>query len=325
MPIRSLSSVYKALPAYLGGKRRLIPIIFGLLARQLQSDRWPEASFLDPMSGGGAVALAAKAHGFRVVASDVSERAGVTARALIANSSVRLTRDDIIRLLVTARTPDPGTPLVDRVAPLFEAARTRPEPVASLLTLTLIKAFLRAFPMSMPSASDAGHFASGDLDRVSPHRLGHYLRGSKLFEGDRLWRITQEVNSGVIGGQGEASCGDALQVLTDSSADVVYLDPPYPGTTGYDAPYQALDRLLGDMAPRPPAPTLDDLLAAAEEIPWLVLSYGGPEADLDELVYTVGRYRTPVESIRIPYAHLASVATEERRNRSEELIIVARR
>jgi len=197
--------------------------------------------------------------------------------------------------------------------------------VASLLTLTLIKAFLRAFPMSMPSASDAGHFATGDFDRVSPRRLGHYIRGSRLFELKQLWRIAQEVNSGVIGGSGEARRGDALQILKDTSADVVYLDPPYPGTTGYDAPYRDLDRLLGDTAPRPPAPTLDQLLAASEHIPWLVLSYGGPGVDLDELVYTVSRYREPVESLRIPYAHLASVATEERKNRNAEFIVIARR
>jgi len=320
-----MRNLYSALPAYLGGKRRLVPLIFALLARHLPGDRWPGSTFLDPMSGGGAVALIAKTDGFRVIASDISERAGVTARALIANSRVRLTIDDIIRLLAAGRILEPGASLVDRVAPLFEAARARPEPVASLLILTLIKAFLRAFPMSMPSASDAGHFAARDLDRISPRRLGHYIRGASLFELEQLWRIAQEVNSGVIGGQGEACRGDALQVLKDSRTDVVYLDPPYPGTTGYDAPYRDLDRLLGDTAPRPPAPTLDELLAAAEHMPWLVLSYGGPGVDLNDLVYTVSRYREPVESLRIPYTHLASVATEERRKRSAEFIIVARR
>jgi len=317
--------LFNALPAYLGGKRRLVLLILALLARHLPRDHWPDSTFLDLMSGGGAVALAAKAHGFRVMASDVSERAVITARALIANSRVKLTKDDIVRLLTAARVLESGTPLADRVTPLFEAARRRHEPVASLLLLTLVKAFLRAFPMSMPSASDARHFASGDLDRVSPRRLGHYIRGARLFELEQLWRIAQEVNSGVIGGQGDARRGDGLQVLKDSRADVVYLDPPYAGTTGYDAPYRDLDQLLGDTAARPPVPTLDELLAASEHIPWLVLSYGGPKVDLNDLVYTVSRYREPVESLCIPYTHLASVATEERRKRSAEFIIVARR
>ena len=133
------------------------------------------------------------------------------------------------------------------------------------------------------------------------------------------------MNAGVIGGLGEAGRGDAIQVLKDSSPDVVYLDPPYPGTTSYDRPYGDLDRLLGDTSPRPPAPTLDELLVASEHIPWMALSYGGPGVDLDELVYTVSRYRKPVESLRIPYPHLASVATEATRNRNAEFIIIPRR
>jgi 16S rRNA G966 N2-methylase RsmD len=318
-------TLYRALPAYLGGKRRLVPFIFGLLARHLYRETWSGSSFLDPMSGGGAIALAAKEYGFTVTASDLSERGAVAARALIANSGVELSESDIVRLLAGKTNRNEVQTPASRFGNLFGAARFRPEPVASLLTLTLIKAFLRYFPMSMPSASDAGHFAAGDLDRVSPHRLGHYIRGTRLFELEQLWLIAQEVNAGVIGGRGEAGWGDALQILKDSSADVVYLDPPYPGTTGYDATYKDLDRLLGDTGPRPPAPTLDDLLAASEHIPWLVLSYGGPGVDLNDLVYTVSRYREPVESLRIPYAHLASVATEERRKRSAEFIIVARR
>jgi 16S rRNA G966 N2-methylase RsmD len=316
---------YSALPAYLGGKRRLAPLILGILARHLPRDRWPESDFLDPMSGGGAVSLAAKAHGFRVTASDISKRGSITARALIANSTVKVGRDDIDRLLTAARTTETATSLTGRVEPLFNAARARPEPVASLLNLTLIKAYLRSFPMSMPSASDAGHFANGDLDRVSPHRLGHYIRGTRLFDVEHLWRIAQEVNAGVIGGRGEAGRGDALQILKNSNADVVYMDPPYPGTTGYDRPYRDLDRLLCDTGPRTPTPTLEELLAASEHIPLLILSYGGPGVDLNELIYTVSRYREPVESLRVPYPHLTSVATEERRKRNAEFIIIARR
>jgi hypothetical protein len=316
---------FKALPAYLGGKRRLVLLILGLLARHLPRDRWSDSDFLDPMSGGGAVSLAAKAYGFNVVASDISERATTTARALVANSGIRLKKDDIVRLLIAAQATEPSTSLADRIEPLFVEARARPEPVASLLGLTLIKAFLRSFPMSMPSASDASHFAAGDFDRISPHRLGHYIRGVGLFQLEQLWRIAEEVNSGVIGGHGRADQGNAVQILKESNADLVYLDPPYPGTTGYDSPYRDLDRLLGDTGPRPQAPTLDELLVASEHIPWLALSYGGPGVDLDELIYTVSRYRKPVESLRIPYPHLASVATEERRNSNAEFIIVAHR
>ena len=64
-PMRT-SPLFDALPAYLGGKRRLVPLILADLAAELPAAEWPRASFCDPMCGGGAVALAAKAQGFEV-------------------------------------------------------------------------------------------------------------------------------------------------------------------------------------------------------------------------------------------------------------------
>ena len=47
---------YGALPPYLGGKRRLAPLIFALLAETRPRASWPGLAFLDPCCGGGAVA-----------------------------------------------------------------------------------------------------------------------------------------------------------------------------------------------------------------------------------------------------------------------------
>ena len=67
-PMRT-SRLFDALPPYLGGKRRLVPLILADLAAELPPAEWPRASFCDPMCGGGAVALAAKAQGFEVYAT----------------------------------------------------------------------------------------------------------------------------------------------------------------------------------------------------------------------------------------------------------------
>ena len=80
------SRLFDALPPYLGGKRRLAPLILADLAAELPPVEWPGASFCDPMCGGGAVALAAKAQGFEVYASDRARRGAIVAAALIANS-----------------------------------------------------------------------------------------------------------------------------------------------------------------------------------------------------------------------------------------------
>src|SRR5207302_7410898 len=138
------------------------------------------------------LALAAKAQGYHVLASDVAERALIPARALVANPAVRLRREDLAALLRdVAREPDrlSASPL-QAVLPrddarflmrAFTVTERRSEPVRSLLALTLLKATLRLFPLSLPSATDAPAAAAGDFDRVSPRRVGHYLRRGRVL------------------------------------------------------------------------------------------------------------------------------------------------
>ena len=111
--------------------------------------------------------------------------------------------------------------------------------------------------------------------------------------------------------------------MTDTSPDVVYLDQPYPGTSRYEQVYSVVDRFLGDQGPRKPAPALDELLDAAEHIPYLVLSYGGPNTTLPDLVTTVERYRRVATALEIPYPHLQSVASEVKNAGNRELLVVA--
>ena len=105
MRTRKKLSLWAALPPYLGGKRRLCPLIFREIDRVLPRRRWPRLKFLDAFLGGGSVSLYAKAQGFRVVATDIADRAIIVGQALIANSRVKLTREDVLRQL--APTDDP--------------------------------------------------------------------------------------------------------------------------------------------------------------------------------------------------------------------------
>ena len=79
-------ALWSALPPYLGGKRRLCPLIFREVDRILPRARWQGMTFLDGFMGGGSVALYAKAQGFRAVATDIAERSIVVGEALIANN-----------------------------------------------------------------------------------------------------------------------------------------------------------------------------------------------------------------------------------------------
>jgi len=325
---------FGALPAYLGGKRRLCPLIFSLLSESLPRECWSASTLLDPFCGGGAVALYAKAQGLRVVASDAAERSAVVARALIANSSCHLRREDVLDLF---RDPFEGYPrtavghspavFTDQQAEWLDRALARSdrrgEPIRSLLRLLIIKVALRLQPMSMLRGTDARAAATGDYDKVSPRRLGHYLKARRLLTLEGVWSVAQEVNAGVFGGRGEAHQGDAREPIARTQADVLYLDPPYAGTTAYDKEYAVLDDILGDGAEFGLPPSLDELLEAASHIPLVLLSYGGPTVNLDSLIVQVRRHRPVRRALAIPYPHLGSIASAAKTAENKEYIVVA--
>ena len=322
---------YSALPPYLGGKRRLAPLIFALLEDSLPRDAWSERVFLDPMCGGGAVALTAKAHGFQVVASDIATRGWIAARGLIANDHVRLDARDLAamaagcgsRVLPEALTSICTPAQAAWLARAATAADACPEPRRSLRWLLILKLVLPWYPLSMPSAGDAATAARGDLDGLSPRRLGHYLRAQRPVTAATLEHTAAQVNTGVFGGSGRAERGDARAVLERTAADVTYFDPPYPGTTGYGRTYAAVDALLGDDGASGSPPTLDELLDAAREIPLVVLSYGGPGQTLDTVVPVVQRHRPVLRALAVPYPHLRAIAKETTNAKSTELLILA--
>lgn len=326
------SRLFDALPPYLGGKRRLVPLILADLAAELPAAEWPGASFCDPMCGGGAVALAAKAQGFEVYASDRARRGAIVAAALIANSSVRLREADWLPALRPDDLRANGAAAVSvftpaqarRIDGLLTAAAARQAPTRALLELLAIKLVCRLFPMSLPNATDAARAAAGEYDTISPRRLGHYLRRDRWIQPAGLRTLATAINGGVIGGRGHATQRDAREAIAASPAEVIYLDPPYPGTTGYGA-YGLLDTLLGDDLPAAPAPRLADLLDAAVAAPIVVLSYGGPGVTLTDVTAQVARHRQVTSARAIPYPRLRAVAKEHTNATSHEYLVIARR
>ena len=304
--------------------------------RTFPASKWPDLHLLDPMCGGGALAIYAKAQGLAVSAADAAERAALVARALIANSTVQLSRPVVTAFLAAVAEAKPAGPVPAPVRARLAAAPARwftaavqvadtyPEPRRSLLRLVITKLFLRQFPLSLPAASDAPAAAAGDFDRLSPRRLGHYLQRRQGPTPAVVWHTAAVVNTGVIPGYGAAARADAITMITATEADVLVLDPPYPQTMEYADAYAPLDALLG-AAPVPEPPTLDDLLDAGRRAPWLLLTYGGPTAALDDVVARVERHRTVVTARAVPYRHLAAIASETKNATNTELLLIARR
>ena len=219
------------------------------------------------------MALAAKAQGFEVYASDRARRGAIVAAALIANSSVQLREADWLPALRPDDLRANGAAAVSvftaaqarRIDGLLTAAAARQAPTRALLELLAIKLVCRLFPMSLPNATDAARAAAGEYDTISPRRLGHYLRRDRWIQPAGLRTLATAINGGVIGGRGHAAQRDAREAIAASPAEVIYLDPPYPGTTGYGS-YGLLDTLLGDDLPAAPAPRLADLLVVRPNV-----------------------------------------------------------
>ncbi len=337
---RSPWGPFRALPAYLGGKRALCRLIFALLSTAIPRDHWSGLTFVDPFLGGGSVSLFAKAQGLRVLCNDLALRSAAVGRALIANSSVTLNQADLLALLREPSDPCPRLAeqryspavfprrhalLLDRI---LHNLQSFSEPKRSLSLLLLVKWALRIQPMSMLRGTDARAAFAGDLDGVSPRRLGHYLGGERLLTPNAWLLLAEEVNSGVFPGRGEAFQEDALAFLGSSGGDVVYLDPPYPGTTSYEREYAVLDDLLEGVT-RPASAfsrssdMLAGLFAACRHVPVWLISLNNSALGLEELSDLVRRHKKEVRALEVPYCHLGSIASEEKNATNREFLILA--
>ncbi len=127
---------------------------------------------------------------------------------------------------------------------------------------------------------------------------------------------------------------DVFRFLEEVEGDILYLDPPYAGTSAYETALRPLDSILEGriVKPEPSAfskrdgvKSLEQLLYAGQHIPVWVLSYGNAEADLGEIAELVGRFRPVIAAEAFRYAHLTGLSAEEHRERNREFLIVARR
>jgi adenine-specific DNA-methyltransferase len=341
MRSRKKLSFLAALPPYLGGKRRLCPIIFREIDRILPRRCWPWRTFLDAFLGGGSVSLYAKAQGFRVVACDIAERAITVGEALIANSRVKLTSWDISMLLdpaaITAGyvesryvpgvfTKDQGR-FLDRA--LETAFETKDPAKAALFQLLAIRVALLAHPMAQVRPGTIHRVTSGDWESITESCRYHYADGLRLTSLGKLWELSQQINAGVFQGKGIVHKASVLDMLPKIQADVAYFDPPYPGVMSYEKEYRIIDEILeGKSRPTSPftakdgASLLDTLFEKATHIPVWLLSLGNAVVSIEELEAKMAKHGRQTKAIALKYQHLPAVATAEKKRKNREFLVV---
>lgn len=340
-PSRKRLSLWGALPPYLGGKRRLCPLIFREIDRLLPRAAWHGRTFLDGFLGGGSVSLYAKSQGFAVVSTDIATRAITVGKALIANSRVRLTHDDVLALVGPSDRP-PGRVEQEMVPAVFTAnvarlidralaiaAATGDDAKAALLLLLAIRVAMLEHPMSQVRKGTIHRVATGEYEAITDSCVHHYVEGLRLTRPDRLWAIAQQINAGVFAGEARVVQGNILDLLPSIDADIAYFDPPYPGVMSYEKEYRVIDAILeGSSRPTSPftardgANLIDDLLERAQHIPLWILSLGNEVVTLDELTAKMARLGRRTRSLEIKHQHLPAVATAEKKATNREFLVV---
>ena len=333
--------ISEALPPYLGGKRRLCPTIFREIDRVLSREHWPGLAFLDAFQGGGSISLYAKAQGFKVTSSDLATRGIVIGQALVENSTVRLAREDLARVLAAPLSettqkamllvPEVFTEnvgaVVDRL--LYAGDRATIPAKGALYRLLAIRVAMLAHPMSQVRKGTAHRASTGEWESITPSCLSHYVDALRLDTLDSLWHLAQKTNAGVFGGRGRVLQGDVLELLPGIRADIAYFDPPYSGVMSYEKEYRVIDQLLegstrttSPFTARDGATMIDRLLERAGHIPIWALSFGNAVASLEELEEKMTRLGRVTKAIAIRYQHLPAIATKEKKLKNREYLLI---
>jgi len=332
----------RALPPYLGGKRRLLGQIFKHLPPPTIAP-----VFIDAFLGGGSVSLMAKARGYRVISNDIALRSYIVGKALIENSRVKLENSDLVRLFTEPGNAtdfikanfSPGVltttnaEFLDRAfshVVEFNGAKGR------LIQLLLIKYIIGLRPV--------GNFGAKTIIRqvqdrqwedINPHFLRNAAIGNIcLHPLQILERLRMNVNRGVFdNGRGNLVFQkDVFEFPSEiDQADIIYLDPPYAGTSAYERSLKDLDSILEGKIIKPQVSAfsgkkalefLEKLFAACRRFPVWAISYGNAEINLDDLTSLVRKFKKDVIPQEFTYAHLAGLSGEKLRKRDKEYLIV---
>ncbi len=305
-------SKFKALPSYFGGKRKLVKYIFKPIVKK-------EGTFIDAFLGGGSVSLYAKAKGYKVIANDIALRSCIIGNAIIANNTIELEKEDLARLFFKTKHENfikknycPKvftTKIAEFLDNAFAAVRLVENDTKRFLLLHLLIKFII-------SCRQFGKFTHTrdtlDLEARKwdwPLRSkSHAPKNLRMIQNPMLTleKLMLEINHGIFDNhqQNEIHQKDVFDFLKTVAGDIVYFDPPYPGSSAYEVEYGILDNILaGRKLDNKPSVFSDNdadeflerLFKSAKHIPQWIISLGQNKEDIgvrpEKLLAMVQKYR----------------------------------
>jgi 16S rRNA G966 N2-methylase RsmD len=351
-PSTKPAAYFSGLPPYFGGKRKLVKPIFHRLAQHIPQADWYKACFVDAFAGGGSVSLSAKAYGFgQVLSNDLSDRSRLVIRAFLENDRVRLQPEDILALATFENTSYrrieatfAGHTFSVRHARALDQALAYIDTVQDTVKQALLRVLLWHHVVEFVAFGTSVGTSNRPFAEVLDGKRPWYELNPKRLRDNSFEKLLKPawhaldkkrraVNQSVFAAQGIVTGfqQDAFAFVSDVQGDILYLDPPYPGTLSYEKANAVLDRVLfGEAIPAEPSVSpftkdleaLLELLSKAGHFPLWVISLNNKVVDLAELETRI-RQVDPTRRVTgwaIDYKHLAHVS---KTSHNQELLVIA--
>jgi len=346
------NKIYEALPAFLGGKRKMVDII----ASHFQGN-----TIADVFMGGGSVSLKAKEIGKRVIANDIAYRSKIIGEALIKNQRDKIIEQDVYSLFLPARhnrfieknfTPRHFEIKTARFLDLAFANIRKMESIRKKLLELLLYKFIicqRNFGSFVVGKQDNEMIASGNeielLELTASNSRVKKIKNILSHPLPVLMDQREQINAGIFNNfqENEVYQMDVFAFLKlmkkrKEPIGTAYFDSPYKNSTEYSGHYEILDQILEERLDveiddrafnkKDALKNFEKLFSLSEFIPRWIISMGynpGSDGGIkgEELLKVVQKFR-PAKIYQLNHVWAINNLSGKKQEENVEYLIVTK-